>query len=58
MTTQELKTIARQAIKVKEQADSIKDASKELYSACDNLLVCLSNKYLFDDDNDPKTNRR
>lgn len=58
MTTQELKRIALQAIKVKEQADSIKDASKELYSACDNLLVCLSNEYLFDDDDDHKTNRR
>ena len=56
MTTQELKTIARQAIKVKEQADSINDASKELYAACDNLLVCLSNEYLFDDEDDPKTN--
>lgn len=58
MTTQELKRIARQAIKVKEQADSIEKASKELYAACDNLLICLCNEYLFDDEDDHKTNRK
>lgn len=57
MTEQELKNIGKIAVKIKEHADSIKQTNKELYDTCDELLISLSNEYLFNNTTDNKSHR-